>query len=73
MNAEIWVYGITLVVAGLLVWRFAMQYYTYLEDTCNQSEMARDRLKRYLGVDRIAVEPEPDSEPTPEPPAEGSS
>lgn len=61
MPIEIWVYGLTMAAAGFLVWRFAMQYHTFLEDTCKQSQAARDQLKRYLGV--VEPPPAPPEEP----------
>ena len=48
MPAEFWIYGGLMVAAGLLVWRIAMQYYTYLEDAYNHSEMTRNQLRAYL-------------------------
>lgn len=58
MPAEFWVYGGLMVAAGLLVWRIAMQYYTYLEDAYNHSEMTRNQLRAYLrGNDSVTGGP----------------
>lgn len=50
MPAEAWVYGGALIGGGLVVWRLAMQYYAYLEDTYNAGDVMRDQLRIYLGM-----------------------
>jgi hypothetical protein len=49
MPAELWVYGFLMVIAGLLVWRFAMQYHTYLSDACKNQD-TKSKLLAYLGT-----------------------
>jgi len=48
MPVEFWIYGGLMVAAGLVAWRIAMQYYTYLEDAYNHSEMTRNQLRSFL-------------------------
>ena len=48
MPVEFWIYGGLMVAACVLVWRVAMQYYTYLEDAYNHSETTRNQLRAYL-------------------------
>ena len=55
MPTEFWIYGGLMVSAGILVWRVAMQYYTYLEDAYNHSDSTRHQLRMYLrGTDSHA-------------------
>ncbi|MBX9655471.1 hypothetical protein K2Y11_17795 [bacterium] len=70
MPAEFWVYGGLMVAAGLLVWRIAMQYYTYLEDAYNHSEMTRNQLRAYLrGNDSVTGGPTDGGDVPPKSPA----